>query len=213
MSTRTPTVLGVVITALVAIGWLLIGKPTPPTPPRDRGGAMFGPAELDALAAAPVDPGVAPSGPDPRVDLRDPRSVAAGYVVAAYSLRDTDAGHTNRRATGYAAPSTPPSEVGVLPLVTPAPGHRSLARVTEVVQLAKDRGDTELEYRVSYVLADLPADAAAPAPVPAQDEPRFSGAPGQSRYLLLTRQFDGRWLVASDSAVAGEPPTRKECCR
>jgi hypothetical protein len=197
-TTRIPPALGLAAAALVAAGWLLLAGPGPgqraPAPRADGApGSVLSPADRDALAAAPVDPGAAPAHPDPSVDLTDPVAVARAYVVAGYSLAGSDAAHTNRRATPYAAPNTPPGTVGVLVLTPPAPGHRTVAAVTDVTQVGGEPTDTRRGYLVGYRL--IRDGALAP--------------PGQrrTRYLVLARQFDGRWLVAGDmaEAQAGEP--------
>jgi hypothetical protein len=158
----------------------------------DTSGGTLSAADRAALDAAPVERG-ADAGPDAGVDLRDPVAVASAYVVAGYSLRDTDAGHTNRRAVPYAAPATPPATVGVLVVNPPPAGRRVTATVTGVSLLGADQADQRRGYLVGYATRTEPSGSAGPA--------------GQSRYLLLTRQADGRWLVAGDSADAliGEP--------
>ncbi|WP_037067457.1 hypothetical protein [Pseudonocardia acaciae] len=187
-TTRMPLVLGVVVTALLAGGWLLLAGPghRADDPASATEGVALSPADRDALAAAPVDAGTAPTDPDPAVDFTDPTEVARAYVVAGYSLTGADAGHTNRRATPYAAPNTPPHTVGVLVVTPPAPGETSTATVTGLTQLAGEPTDTRRGYRVDYLTTQAGA---------------------QSRYLVLARQFDGRWLVAGDTPDAqfGEP--------
>jgi hypothetical protein len=183
---RKPLVIGFVVVLLLAGAlYLLAGRGTPDD---DTGGGMFSAADRDALAARPVERGADVGGPDPAVDLTDPSAVAKAYVVAGYSLRDTDAGHTNRRAVPYAMPGTPPSTVGVLVVAAPAPGQRSAVTVTGVEQVNGEETDVRRGYLVSYRAGGKPAG------------PR-------TRYLLLVRQIDGRWLVAGDSAdgQVGEP--------
>ncbi|HEY2206752.1 MAG TPA: hypothetical protein VGH99_19995 [Pseudonocardia sp.] len=194
-ATRGPLVWGLVLTVLLGGLWLLCAGPGPDRTPAwtpDRG--TLGPADRDALAAAPVDRGAAPAGPDPRVDFTDPAAVAAAYVAAGYGARDTDAGRTNRRAVPYAAPSTPPGTVGVLALTAPPPGHRRTAVVTEVTEGTEGSGGPaggQRGYRVGYRLVDdLAAQRAADLPAGERQE----------RHLELLRQFDGRWLVAGDTA-------------
>ncbi|MBO0874503.1 MAG: hypothetical protein J2P19_14020 [Pseudonocardia sp.] len=194
-TTRMPLVLGLAATAVVAGGWLLLAAPGQPATPEPDGptGSVLSPADRDALAAVPVDPGAAPGRPDPSVDFADPVAVARAYVVAGYSLAGSDAGHTNRAATPYAAPNTPPGTVGVLVLTPPPPGHRAVAAVTDVTQVGGEPTDTRRGYLVGYRVTSDGAEA----------------SPGQrrTRYLMLARQFDGRWLVADDTAEAqvGEP--------
>jgi hypothetical protein len=198
-STRLPLVAGVAIAVLLGGIWLMVAgpghDPSPAWTP-DRG--TLSPADRDALGAAAVSPGAVPAGPDPSVDFTDPRSVASAYVVAAYSLRDSDAGTTNRRATPYAAPSTPPNTVGVLVLTPPPAGHTSAATVTDVTQVSGEPTDTRRGYLVGYRNSERPAPAGVTA---------TPTAARTTRYLLLARQFDGRWLVAGDTADSqvGEP--------
>jgi len=192
---KTPAlILSLAITVLLGGIWLMLagpGRDQPSAWTPDQG--TLSPADRDALAAAPVSPGRVPAGPDPAVDLTDPRAVATAYVSAAYSARDTDAGLTNRAATPYAAPGTPPNTVGVLVLTPPSPGHSRTATVTDVTQCAGEPTGTRRAYLVGYRAAEHPTAAALGV--------------RQIRYLLLVRQFDGRWLVAGDTADAqvGEP--------
>ncbi|HWN34437.1 MAG TPA: hypothetical protein VNP03_16925 [Pseudonocardia sp.] len=194
--TRLPWVAAVVIAVLLGGVWLMVAGPArePSSAWTADRGAVLSPADRDALAPAPVVQGAEPAGPDPSVDLTDPRAVATAYVVAAYSLSPGDAGRTNRRATPYAAPSTPPNTVGVLVLTPPPAGHSTGAAVTDVTQVSGEPTDTRRGYLVGYRTSEDPDPA---------------GVPGDrtTRYLLLVRQFDGRWLVAGDTADAqvGEP--------
>jgi len=195
-STRLPWVAGVVIAVLLGGVWLMVAGPgaDPSSAWTADQGAVLSPADRDALAPAPVGQGAEPAGPDPSVDLTDPRAVATAYVVAAYSLRDGDAGRTNRRATPYAAPNTPPNTVGVLVLAPPPAGQDAVAQVTDVTQVSGEPTDTRRGYLVGYRTSARPDAARAPGD-------------RTTRYLLLVRQFDGRWLVAGDTADAqvGEP--------
>jgi hypothetical protein len=201
--TRLPLALGVTVTALLGGVWLLLAGPSQDRPAWTPDQGTLSPADRDVLAAAPVGPGDAPAGPDPSVDLTDPKVVAAAYVAAGYSVRDTDAGRTNRRATPYAAPNTPPHTIGVLVLAPPPPGHAVSAWVTDVTQVSGEPTDSRRGYLVGYRTAEGPhqADAQSDCTPPARCAPRLT------RYLLLARQFDGRWLVAGDTADAqvGEP--------
>ena len=196
MGTRLPWIVGVVVAVLAGGIWLMVAGPghagSAWTPPEEN---TLTPADRDALAQTPVDPGTAAPAPDPAVDLTDPVAVAKAYVVAAYSLRDTDAGHTNRRATGYAAPSTPPNTVGVLVLTPPAAGHTSTVAVTDVTQVSGEPTDVRRGYIVGFRTTDRSPSATT------------NVSDRQIRYLVLARQFDGRWLVAGDTADAqvGEP--------
>jgi hypothetical protein len=194
-TTRLPLVIGVVVAMLAGGIWLMVAGPRHDSSAWTPDQGTLSPADRDALSPAPVDPGVPPAGPDPSVDFTDPAAVARAYVVAAYSWRDTDAGHTNRRATPYAAPSTPPGTVGVLVLTPPAAGHTGTASVTDVNQVSGEPTDTRRGYIVGFRTTDRSPSATT------------ATSCRQIRYLLLVRQFDGRWLVAGDTAdtQAGEP--------
>jgi hypothetical protein len=186
---RAPVIgLGVLLALAGALYLAATGDPA-----EDTSGGTLSAADRAALDAAPVRRGDDPGGPDPAVDLRDPVAVARAYVVAGYGLRDTDAGRTNRRAVPYAAPATPPATVGVLVADPPPAGQRTAVTVTAVTLLGADEADRRRGYLVGY------GTRAEPSGTP--------GPPGQARYLLLTREGDGRWLVAADSAEAqvGEP--------
>jgi len=193
-TTRLPLILGIAITVLLGGIWLMVAGPNHnPASAWTPDQGTLSPADRDALGATPVRPGAAPAGPDPSVEFADPAAVATAYVVAAYSARDTDAGLTNRRATPYAEPSTPPNTVGVLVLAPPPADHTATASVTDVTQVSGEPTDTRRGYLVGYRTSERPGPA----------------TPGDrlTRYLLLVRQFDGRWLVAGDTADAqvGEP--------
>lgn len=151
----------------------------------DTGGGTLSSADRQALDAPPVERGADAAGPDPSVNLHDPAAVASAYVAAAYSLRDTDADHTNRRAVPYAAPGTAPWTVGTLVVTAPPPGTHTTATVTDVRQVSGEETDTRRGYRVAYGTV---SDHARPGSAP---------VPG-TRYLLLVRQIDDSWLVAGD---------------
>lgn len=184
-TSRNPLVTAlVVLLVLAGAVWLAAGRGSGED---DTGGGTLSSADRAALDAVPVARGADTGGPDPSVDLTDPAAVARAYVTAGYSLRDTDAGHTNRRAVPYAAPGTPPSSVGVLVVAAPPPGRRGTATVTDVEQVNGEETDTRRGYIVGY-RTDL-------------DPLR------RTRYLLMVRQIDGEWLVAGDSpdGQVGEP--------
>jgi hypothetical protein len=159
----------------------------------DTSGGTLSSADRQVLDAPPVERGIDATGPDPSVDLHNPVAVASAYVVAAYSLRDTDAGHTNRRAVPYAAPATPPWTVGTLVVTAPPPGAHSTATVIDVRQVSGEETGTRRGYVVSYRTTPDPSGSPAAAP--------------GTRYLLLVRQIDRRWLVGGDSidGQVGEP--------
>ncbi len=193
-TSRNPLVLG--LAALLLVVGVLYLVNAGGTDDTDTSGAGFSAAERQALGAAPVDRGTAGGAADPTVDLRDPAAVASAYVAAGYSLRADDAGRTNRRAGPSAAPGTPPAEVGVLVVSPPPPGQGTTATPGQVTLLGADETDTRRGYLVGYRSTTVGPGPTAGGP----DEPR-------SRYLLMIRQLDGRWLVAADSAEAqvGEP--------
>jgi hypothetical protein len=181
---RDPFAVGLIVLFLLAgVLWLAAG----PTGADDESGATFSPADRQALGAAPVERGPEAGGPDPAVDLTDPVAVARAYVTAGYGLRDTDAGHTNRRAVPYAAPGSPPATVGVLVVAAPPAGRSAVVTVTGVEQVNGEPTGTRRGYVVAY-RTDLD-------PTP------------RSRYLVLVRQIDGDWLVGGDSpdGQVGEP--------
>ena len=94
-------------------------------------GGVLSADDRRALAAAPALRGADPAPPDPAVDLTDPTAVARAYLVAANSLVPGDAGHTQRRAAGYARPGSP-AAVGVVVLDPPPPGAYRTAVVTGI---------------------------------------------------------------------------------
>jgi hypothetical protein len=194
---RRSVLVTVAVVVAVAIGWLLLAGPGR-GPSAERTGAAFNTGDRNALGAAPVGRGAQPSAPDPTVNFTDAGAVATAYVHAAYSLQATDADRTNRRAVPYAAPSTPPNEVGVLALDTPPQGRRTDAVVTDVTRVDGEPTDTRRGYLVGYHDVTLPAEA----PQPSASDPSVTATRRQTRYLLLTKQFDGRWLVASDTTNA-----------
>lgn len=194
MNERLSVLVTVAVLAVASVGWLLFAGPGS-GPAGDGSGAAFSSAERDSLGAAPVGRGATPAAPDPLVEFTDAAEVGRAYVHAAYSVLATDAGLTNRRAVPYAAPGTPPAEVGVLPLDTPPPGQRTDAVVTDVTQVGGEPTGTRRGYLVGYHAVTVPVASTAPSPT----APAVTATPRRTRYLLLTRQFDGRWLVAGDS--------------
>ena len=83
---------------------------------------MLSDGDRRALAATPALRGADPAPPDPAVDLTDPAAVARAYLTAAHSLGPGDAGHTQRRAAGFAQPGSP-AAVGVVVLDPAAAGR------------------------------------------------------------------------------------------
>lgn len=134
------------------------------------------------LAAPPVLRG--PEGPaaDPTVDLTDPEEVAHAYLVAAYSAVPEDAGRTNRRATAYAEPGSPPAMVGVLVLDPPTPGTRRDAAVPALELVAAADDDTRRAYLATLRTTD-----------------GVGGDAGLTVNVVLAHQPDGRWLITADT--------------
>jgi hypothetical protein len=152
--------------------------------PDDRGGAVLSDDDRRALAAAPALRGVDSAPVDPAVDLTDPEAVARAYLVAAHSLVPGDAGHTQRRATGYARPGSP-AAVGVVVLDPPPPGARRTAVVT-ALELAGASAERR-GYR-----AALRTETARPGgPV---------AVAYQQALVVLARSPDGRWRVVAETA-------------
>lgn len=181
-NSRNPLAVGVVVMLVLAGALYLLAHRGEASD--DTGGGTLSSADRQALDAPPVIRGADSAGPNTSVDLREPVAVASAYVVAAYSLRDTDAGHTNRRAVPYAAPATAPWTVGTLVVSPPPPGAHSTATVTGVEQVSGEETNTRRGYIVRYRTSTEPSR-------------HIADAPG-TRYLLLIRQIDGRWLVAGD---------------
>jgi hypothetical protein len=155
-------------------------------PPRadDLGGAVLSDDDRRALSAAPALRGVDSAPVDPAVELTDPEAVARAYLVTAHSLVPGDAGHTQRRATGYARPGSP-AAVGVVVLDPPPPGARRTAVVT-ALELAGASAERR-GYR-----AALRAETARPGgPV---------AVAHQQALVVLARSPDGRWRVVAETA-------------
>jgi hypothetical protein len=155
------------------------------TRPDDVGGAVLSDDDRRALAAAPALRGVDPAPVD--LDLTDPAAVARAYLVAAHSLVPGDAGHTQRRATGYARPGSP-AAIGVVVLDLP-PGASRTAVVTGL-ELAGAYGE-----RRGYRAALRTATARPGGPVAVAQ---------QQALVVLARGPDGRWRVVAETA-GGDP--------
>jgi len=170
---------------VVAATVLTVGFVT--SSPRRPDGIALGREDRAELAAPPVLRG--PDGPpvDPRVDLFDPEAAARAYLAAAHSAVPEDAGHTNRRATAYALPGSPPASVGVLVLDPPPPGTRREVSVRSLELVAVDPADTRRAYLADVLTTD--------------------GTGTQTRFgahVVLAHQPDGRWLVTADTADDAE---------
>jgi hypothetical protein len=147
-----------------------------------------------ALDAPPVQRGAPAAPAGPGVDLTDPEAVARAYLAAAHSVTPADTGRTHRRAAGYAAPDTAPGAVGEVVLDPPPPGALRTAAVTALELMAVDHDDVRRGYRAEVGTA--------------------TGPPGGevvvelvTRYVVLARQADGRWLVAADSPATPDLPS------
>ena len=140
-----------------------------------------------ALAAAPALRGADAAPVDPAVDLTDPAAVARAYLVAAHSLVPGDAGHTQRRATGYARPGSP-AAVGVVVLDPPPGAHRTA--VVTGLEPAGAYGE-----RRGYRAALRTATARPGGPV---------AAARQQALVVLARSPDGRWRVVAETT--GDTP-------
>ena len=143
-----------------------------------------------SLAAMPALRGADPAPPDPAVDLADPEAVARAYLAAAHSLVPGDAGHTQRRAAGFARPGTP-AAVGVVVLDPPPSGASRSAVVTALalvaaegslrgygaeVRTATGRPDGQVTVERQHVL------------------------------VVLTDDTDGRWRVVAETRDDGDLP-------
>jgi hypothetical protein len=181
---RSVPLLIAALVAAVAFAAALLGRSTDPAPmgstltAEDRL-ALDAPAVVRGAPAAPVDPAV---------DLGDPEAVARAYLTAALSLTADDTGRTHLRAAGYAEPGSPPATVGVLVLDPPAPGEVRRASVRDLELVASAPDDRRRAY-----LATVET---------------ITGPPGRrgrnalvTGHLVLAFQPDGRWLVASDTAL------------
>jgi hypothetical protein len=171
--------------ALLVVG--VVGALAAPPRADGLGGAVLSDDDRRALAAAPALRGAATAPVDPAVDLTDPEAVARAYLVAAHSLVPGDAGHTQRRATGYARPGSP-AAVGVVVLDPPPPGARRAARVTGL-ELAGASAD-----RRAYRAALRTATARPGGPV---------AVARQQALVVLAQSPDGRWRVVAE--IAGDP--------
>jgi hypothetical protein len=159
-----------------------------PRPADLTSGGVLSADDRRALAAAPALRGADPAPPDLTLDLTDPTAVARAYLVAAHSLVPGDAGHTQRRAAGYAR-SGSPAAVGVVVLDPPPPGAYRTAVVTGLAAAgaAGDRRGFRAALRTE------------------------TGRPGgpvtvgrQQALVVLAEGADGRWRVVAETA--GDDP-------
>jgi hypothetical protein len=184
---RAPLLAALAAAAVAAMTVVLVGGAAP------LGGTL---SEDDrvALDAPPVQRGAPPTPVHPSVDLTDPEAVARAYLAAAHSVTPADTGRTHRRAAGYAAPDTAPGAVGEVVLDPPPPGALRTAAATALELVAVDHDDMRRGYRAEVGTA--------------------TGPPGGevvvelvTRYVVLARQADGRWLVATDSPAIPDLPS------
>jgi hypothetical protein len=182
----------VAVMTLVLVGGAAAGV-VPPSGDPPLGGTL---SEDDrvALDAPSVQRGAPPVPPARGVDLTDPEAVARAYLAAAHSVTPADSGRTHRRAAGYAAPGTAPGAVGEVVLDPPPPGALRTAAATALELVAVDHDDVRRGYRAEVGTA--------------------TGPPGGevvvelvTRYVVLARQGDGRWLVAADSPATPDLPS------
>ena len=153
--------------------------------PDDLGGAVLSDDDRRALAAAPALRGADPASARP--DLTDPAAVARAYLVAAHSLVPGDAGHTQRRATGYARTGSP-AAVGVVVLDLP-PGASRTAVVTGL-ELAGAYGERRGYRAVLRTETARPGGPVAVAELQA--------------LVVLAQGPDARWRVVAETA--GDDP-------
>jgi hypothetical protein len=174
--------------ALAAATVVLLAVAALPPPADLTSGGVLSADDRRALAAAPALRGADPAPPDPTVDLTDPTAVARAYLVAAHSLVPGDAGHTQRRAAGYARPGSP-AAVGVVVLDPPPPGAYRSAVVTGIAAVggSGDRRGFRAALRTE------------------------TGRPGgpvavgrQHAVVVLAEGADGRWRVVMETS--GDDP-------
>jgi hypothetical protein len=196
--------LAAVLAVLAVLGLAQLGGGPVHLPPSGEPppGAVLSADDRAALDAEPVDPGSPPPPIDPDVDPADPAAVARAYLAAAHSTRPDDAGRTNRRAAAYAAPGSPPAEVGVLVLDPPPAGAERTASVTALDLVAIAHGeeaahehgaDEGPEVRRGYRAEIETATAAAGDPIRHEH---------LVRHVVLARQPDDTWLVTAESTAS-----------
>ncbi len=149
------------------------------------GGGVLSREDRAALAAVPVERGDPPAPADPAVDLTDPEAVARAYLAAAHTIRPGDAGRTQRRASAYAVPGSP-AAVGVIVLDPPPEGVQRTAAVTALALTAADASGERRGYRAEVGSATGPPGGARVVAL-------------FPRWIVLAKQPDGRWLVATDT--------------
>jgi hypothetical protein len=176
--------------ALAAVLVVLLTVAAVPRPDDLAGGGVLSDDERRVLAATPALRGADPAPPDPAVDLTDSAAVARAYLAAAHSFVPGDAGHTQRRATGYARPGSPAAAVGIVVLDPPPPGAYRTAVVTGLAPAGAD--GNRRGYR-----AALRTETARP------------GAPLAVEQLhalvVLAEGADGRWRVVAETTGGGDP--------
>ncbi|MGE3286228.1 MAG: hypothetical protein AB7J32_09005 [Pseudonocardia sp.] len=181
---RSVPLLVAALVAVIAFAATLLGRSADAAP---MGSTLTAEDRL-ALAAPAVVRG-APAPPvNPSVDPGDPEAVARAYLAAALSLTAEDTGRTHLRAAGYAEPGSPPATVGVLVVDPPPPGEVRRAAVRDLELVASAPDDRRRAYLATVETVTGPP-----------------GGPGRNAlligHLVLAFQPDGRWLVASDTAL------------
>jgi hypothetical protein len=151
--------------------------------PDDLGGGVLSDDDRRALAAVAALRGADPAPPDPAVDLTDPAAVARAYLTVAHSFGPGDAGHTQRRAAGFAQPGSP-AAVGVVVLDPPPPDAYRTVVVT-ALELAGAEGNRR-GYRAALRTETT--------------HPRGPVTVGQQHALVvLSEGQDGRWRVVVET--------------
>ena len=185
----------VAVVATVLVGGAASGI-APPSGDPPLGAALSEEDRL-ALEAPPVQRGERRAPVGSPVDGTDAEAVARAYLSIAHSVTAEDRGRTHLRATEYAARGTAPNTVGVVVLDPPPPGSLRTAAVTALELVAADPGGQRRGYRAEVGTA--------------------TGPPGGSvvvdlatRYVVLARQPDGRWLVAADSPATPDLPAGED---
>jgi hypothetical protein len=194
-SPRTPILIAAAVVVAVLVGWAVVAASGCAEAASDLegvgpGAALSGP-ERSELAGPPVQAGEAMPATDPAVVFTDPEAVARAYLVAAHSQVAADAGRVNRRGMPYAVAGGPDGGIGVVVLDAPPPGQVSVVTIADLALFATSPQGERLGYRAAYRIAVGPPGALGPP------------SSVRTRYLVLARQADGRWLVTVDTT---DPP-------
>ena len=190
---RLPLLAALAAMAVTMLAFALVGPTLDAAPPSgDRPPGVALSADDRAVLQAPqVRRGVPAVPPDPAVDLADPEAVTRAFLAAAHSAAPTDIGATSLRGAAYTVSGTPLATVGVLVVDPPSPGTVRTASVRALQLVTVDRPDRSRAYRAEVGLVSGPPGAQPTIDVVVRD-------------VVLARQSDGRWLVASDAPAAAE---------